>query len=239
MKSTHYAKPISFTLECKRVINTNKFDQQSLIFTPIICDQNKKTFEYIHKREMSFASQIFNKLNLSDKSIQCHGSNKLIKIQKFAHENDELFVFFADGQKQTFIHNDFKTLKIKHKLNTSDKNIFNKKTNLQLSIDDICELSKSEIVKVNITMSMYIYCPLQSSPAGNTIYVSGKIKNMKFVSADMTTLVATQSEPLKKVDQCDIIIAPKQSAYIPMYTSKKNTIVNNIVDIIKKNKTNV
>jgi len=232
---THYEEPISFTLECKRIVNINKYDRQVLIFTPTACDQNKKTFEFLQKRQLLAASHMFDTLKLSDKFIKCYGSDKKISIKNFVQENNHLFAVTEDGKKQNFLHNDFETLKIGHRLIISDKNIIDKYQKMELSIDDLCELSKSQFIKINITISPRAF---YSANLGSldTVYVSCKIKNIKLISSDISKLMMQQPDKIKKNET---IIQPKQNQYIPLRSAKKNTIVGNIMNIITSSSSQV
>ncbi len=222
-----YGNPINVTLECKKIINRESFGKKLLIIIPTDNPQNKKSFDFLHKHQMLLASEMFSAKKLSDKLISCHGENAPVKIQKFVTENNELFAVTENGN-QPYLHNDFSIIKFKHSINIDDKCCVNKKTNDMLSINDICNISTTETIKLNIIISTYAFYDRL-----NTVYITGRIKKIIVISSDITTLM------IKNKSTRGYLVEPKQSPYISMYPSKKHTILNNIVNIINVGKTNV
>ena len=228
-----YGNPMNIMLECKKVTNKESFGKQQLIIIPTNNSQNKKSLDFLHKREMLLASEMFNTKNLSDSLVSCHGENTPIKIQKFITENNELFAVTESGNQQ-YLHNDFSVIKFKHSIDINDKCCINKKTNDALSISDICNISTTETIKLNIIISTYAFLNAQK-----TVYISGKIKKIIVMSSDITTLMVKNNDVSQKnkskynhLSESKQIVEPKQSSYISMYPSKKNTILNNIMNII-------
>ena len=235
-KNMVYGNPVNITLECKKIYNKESYGKQKIILVPTNNPQNMKSLDFLHKREMLLASEMFNKNNLSDKLVSCHGENAPINIQKFVTENNELLAVTETGNR-SFLHNDFTVIKFKHSFDANNKCCVNKKINGMLSINDICSISTMETIKLNIIMSMYAFF----HDAVNTVYISGKIKKITIISSDMTSLLAKNNEVIKSKTTLskknDSLAEPKQSPYISLYPSKKNTILNNIMNIINTNKT--
>ena len=74
-----------------------------------------------------------------------------------------------------------------------------------------------------------------------TVYISGKIKNIIFISSDITNLISQNLNPISAAKTNQKTVTPTEpvlSPYISMYPSKKSTILNNIMDIINSKKNN-